>query len=39
MIPKQSHPMDIVRTGVSWLGMEEPDTLHMDHAPHANSPR
>jgi 2-methylcitrate synthase len=30
LIPKQSHPMDIVRTGVSWLGMEEPDTLHMD---------
>ncbi len=29
-IPKQAHPMDIVRTGVSWLGMEEPDSLHMD---------
>ena len=29
-VPKQSHPMDIVRTGVSWLGMEEPDSLHMD---------
>src|SRR4051794_35731199 len=28
--PKQSHPMDMVRTGVSWLGMEEPDSLHMD---------
>ena len=29
-VPKQAHPMDIVRTGVSWLGMEEKDTLHMD---------
>jgi len=29
-IPKQAHPMDIVRTGVSWLGMEEEDSLHMD---------
>ena len=28
--PKQAHPMDMVRTGVSWLGMEEPDSLHMD---------
>ena len=31
-MPKQAHPMDIVRTAVSWLGMEEPDTLHMDMA-------
>jgi 2-methylcitrate synthase len=29
-IPKQAHPMDIVRTGISWLGMEENDSLHMD---------
>src|SRR5690242_7169455 len=29
-VPKQAHPMDMVRSGVSWLGMEEPDSLHMD---------
>src|SRR6476660_5927348 len=29
-IPMQAHPMDIVRTGMSWLGMEEKDSLHMD---------
>jgi 2-methylcitrate synthase len=30
--PRTSHPMDMVRTAVSWLGMEEPDSLHMDLA-------
>src|SRR3954469_25023564 len=29
-VPKQAHPMDVVRTGVSWLGMEEPDSLHLN---------
>src|SRR5262245_20031564 len=29
-IPKTAHPMDMVRTGVSWLGMEEQDSLHID---------
>lgn len=28
--PKTAHPMDMVRTGVSWLGMDEKDSLHMD---------
>jgi len=25
--PKSAHPMDVVRTGVSWLGMEAKDTI------------
>ncbi len=30
MFPKTAHPMDAVRTGVSWLGMEAKNTLSMD---------
>src|SRR5262245_24422082 len=25
--PKTAHPMDVVRTGISWLGMEAKDTV------------
>src|SRR4051812_32548326 len=32
MFPKTAHPMDAVRTGVSWLGMEAKNTLSMDAA-------
>jgi 2-methylcitrate synthase len=31
-VPAEAHPMDVVRTGVSWLGMLERNTLHMDLA-------
>jgi 2-methylcitrate synthase len=27
--PKTAHPMDVVRTGVSWLGMEAKDTIEL----------
>ena len=27
--PKTAHPMDMIRTGVSWLGMDEKDSLHL----------
>ena len=33
-VPSSSHPMDILRTGVSWLGMVDPDAA--DHSHDAN---
>ncbi len=34
--PKKAHPMDLIRTGISFLGMENPDSYDNDPKDHLN---